>query len=408
MPQLFSLLVLLFFFLATAPAQAEPTVIVLSLDGVRSDYPERASLPALERVAREGMRADRMRPVFPANTFPNAVSLATGTHPDKHGIVDNRFWDRDRGLYDYGNDASWLDAEPLWAAAERQGVWAATYYWVGSETPWRGQASHYVKAPYDRNVGEQEKVDQILAWLALPENERPGLIMSWWGGADYAGHRFGPDAPEVVEALKEQDAQLARLLAGIDARGGWDDVTLLVVSDHGMLAIESKFSLADLLKEAGIAARVEERSSVAHIFLKDPDDADRAERVIAGEKGLHAYRPDTLPEALRLVHPRRSGDVIVLIDPPRAFGKTPLWQGAYLFWRRLSDSDAKLGTHGYDPSRADMGTIFYAMGRGVTPGHREREVRSIDVAPTVAGLLGIDPPSSSEGAPIVGVGPGPN
>ena len=81
---------------------AKPTVILLSLDGVRHDYPERMRLPAFERMEKEGMRVARMRPVFPSNTFPNHVALATGTYPDRHGILDNRFWDRERGLYDYG------------------------------------------------------------------------------------------------------------------------------------------------------------------------------------------------------------------------------------------------------------------------------------------------------------------
>ena len=204
MARTFFLTVLLTLSLGAADALADPTVIVLSWDGVRSDYPERTSLPGLERMERKGMRAKRMTPVFPSSTFANHVSLATGTYPDRHGIVDNRFWDRERGLFDYGNNADWLDAEPLWASAERQGVRAATHYWVGSETPWRGQASHYVKAPFDGSVGEAEKVDQILSWLDLPAPERPGLIMGWWHGADGAGHRYGPDSPEVTQALQEQ------------------------------------------------------------------------------------------------------------------------------------------------------------------------------------------------------------
>ena len=408
MARLLSFLIILLVLASPGRSQAEGTVIVLSWDGVRSDYPERASLPGLERMARDGMRAGRMRPVFPASTFANHVSLATGTYPDRHGIVDNRFWDRDRGLYDYGNgngnDASWLEAEPLWAAAERQGVRAATYYWVGSETPWRGQASHYVKAPFDGDVSESKKVDQILAWLDLPEDKRPGLIMSWWHGADYAGHRFGPDAPEIIEALEQQDAQLMRLFAGIDARGGWSDITLLVVSDHGMTAIESRFSLADLLEKESIAARVQKGCSVAHVFLKDGGDLQRAQAAIASKKGLHVYRPDTLPQSMRLAHPRRNGDLIVLIDPPRCFGNTSFWREAYLGWRRLTGPHAQFGAHGFDPTLPEMGTIFYALGQGVTPGHREEEVRTIDVAATVSGLLGIDPPSSSEGSPIAGVG----
>ena len=62
--------------------------------------------------------------------------MATGTYADVHGIVDNRFYDREKGVYSYSSDADWLQAEPLWIAAERQGVKAATYFWVGSESPW--------------------------------------------------------------------------------------------------------------------------------------------------------------------------------------------------------------------------------------------------------------------------------
>ena len=404
MRRLFFLLAFLTLGLGPARVDAEPTVILLSWDGVRWDYPERTSLPALERMEREGMRAKRMTPVFPASTFANHVSLATGTYPDRHGIVDNRFWDRERGLYDYGNDANWLEAEPLWAAAERQGVKAATFFWVGSETPWRSQTTHYTKGPFDSGIGEAEKVDQILAWLDLPAPDRPQLIMGWWHGADGAGHRFGPDSPEVTAALRDQDAQLGRLLAGIDARGAWNDVTLIIVSDHGMLAIEDTFSLSGLVEDEGIQARVEERSSVAHIFLESPEDRGRLETRLAQEPGLHTYRPETLPKELRLSHPTRNGDLIVLIDPPRIFRKGEFWTDAYILWRQFWIDQPKFGAHGFDPHHPEMGTVFYALGRGVTPGHSEAEVRTIDVAATVAGLLQIEPPAQNEGRPITGVG----
>ena len=73
--------------LAASPARAgAPTVILLSWDGTRWDYPDRRKLPALERMAREGVRAERLIPVFPTSTFPNHVSLATGAPVDRHGI----------------------------------------------------------------------------------------------------------------------------------------------------------------------------------------------------------------------------------------------------------------------------------------------------------------------------------
>ena len=47
--------------------------------------------------------------------------------------------------------------------------------------------------------------------------------MAYWHGADTIGHRRGPDSDAVVDQIFEQDAQLVRLLDGIDARHLWDD-----------------------------------------------------------------------------------------------------------------------------------------------------------------------------------------
>ena len=127
----------------------QPIVVLLSWDGMRHDYLDRAEFPALARLAAEGVRAERLVPVFPSSTFPGHVSMATGTYPDRHGIIDNTFLDPVRGRYAYEADANWVEAEPLWIAVERQGIKAATYFWVGSESDWHEQRSTYRMAPFD-------------------------------------------------------------------------------------------------------------------------------------------------------------------------------------------------------------------------------------------------------------------
>jgi len=374
------------------PAARDDTVIVISLDGVRHDYLDRAPFPAFARIAREGLRAGRLIPVYPANTFPGHVSLATGATPAVHGIVDNRFWDRARNeRFDYSNDARWIDAEPLWAAAERQGVHAATFFWVGSETDWRGVGARYRVAPFDAKVGEAEKVARILAWLDLPPRDRPRLVMSYWHGADDAGHANGPDSPEVAVALAEQDRELGRLLAGLDARGAWSHTTLFVVSDHGMTKVGPSVPLAQALRSAKVSAHVEPSSSVAHVFLENPSDLARAERALAELAGVHVDRREALPASLHLSHPTRTGDLVVRADPPYTLGKSGL------------TGRGPRGMHGYSPEHPDMAGIFLAIGRGVPAGAKLEEVRMIDVAPTAARLLGIDPPRNAEGRAVAAI-----
>lgn len=377
-------LVFLFCAAASAAATDLPVVIVLSWDGTRYDFPERAKTVALARMQRDGSRAERLVPVFPSSTFPNHVSLATGTYADRHGIIANRFTDRAGRTFEYSNDASWIEAEPLWVTAERQGVRAATYYWVGSETDWRGRGASYRKAPFDSSVGEAAKVDQILAWLDLPEAARPRLILSWWHGCDHVGHEDGPDSPEIAVQLVAQDAQLARLFAGLDARKAWEHTTVIVTSDHGMTASTEAVAVRATLETATIPARVENGGGEAQVFLDDPAQRDAALAALAKLDGLAAYTPERLPAGFRSFFPGRSGDLTLVATPPRVLAQAR--SGRLL-----------RGAHGYDPALPEMGAIFYALGRGVPAGAKLGVVRAIDVAPTAAALLGIAPPAQSEG-----------
>ena len=108
--------------LAVSPAHSargeeRPVVILLSWDGTRHDYPERVKTIALARMQREGARAARITPVFPSSTFPNHVSLATGTYVDRHGI--SRTSSRASRAVRIQQRSELDQAEPLWIAASQ-------------------------------------------------------------------------------------------------------------------------------------------------------------------------------------------------------------------------------------------------------------------------------------------------
>ncbi len=367
-----------------------PAVILLSLDGVRADYPDRGALPGFARLAREGARAEKLEPVFPPITFPSHVTLATGAAVERHGIVANDFRDAVRGRFHYVNDASWQEAEPIWVAAERQGVPSALFFWVGSEGPWQGTSARIYEHPFDSGVSEAKKVDRILSWLDLPPAQRPRLVLSWWHGADAAGHRFGPDSAAVNAALAEQDAQLVRLLEGLDAREAWADTTLVLVSDHGMADVSEGVSLGGVLAGKGIEAQVIPSGGIASIHLADASKREEARAALAALPGVEVFPSDALPAAWRYGPARRLGDLVAVTSPPRVFREGTLERVAATLGRRR-------GAHGYDAKRADMGGIFFAIGRGVVAGTKLPPVSSLDVAPTVARLLGIEPPRDAEG-----------
>ena len=96
--------------------------VILSLDGGRWDYPRHFHMPFLDSLASVGVSA-RMEPSYPASTFPNHYTMATGLVPDHHGIVNNTFWNPETDyIYAIKDPVARFDpryylGEPIWITA---------------------------------------------------------------------------------------------------------------------------------------------------------------------------------------------------------------------------------------------------------------------------------------------------
>lgn len=379
-------------------APAPPTVILISLDGTRVE--DARQMPALRRVAQRGIGPVPMRPVFPTNTFPNHVSLVTGVSPVVHGIVNNTFRDPERGGFRYESDPTWIEVEPLWSWLAGEGIRSAAFHWVGSEGTWRTGRGPAEWRAFDASVPEAEKVRQILAWLDADAPDRPQFITAWFRGADAAAHRDGPDSTAARKRLEQQDAALGRLFDGIGARRLWDATTVLLVSDHGMTEVERTVDLAAALERAGLRAWVYGGGGFATVWTaRGGDDVGRVLEV-ATSLGLEAWRPGSRPDD-PADHPR-FGEVVALAPIGTGIVRADASQHP--------DERRELrGSHGYSPAAPTMQAFFAAIGRGVEPGYAADGVRVLDVAPTIARLLGREPAPWVEGRALAlestGAGP---
>src|SRR5262249_11293645 len=80
------------------------------------------------------------------------------------------------------------------------------------------------------------RVDQVLAWLDLPSEERPAFVSLYFEQADVAAHSYGPDSLQLNEALVTIDAALGHLVRGLRERHRYEATNLVILSDHGMSA----------------------------------------------------------------------------------------------------------------------------------------------------------------------------
>ena len=368
-------------------------MVLVSFDGFRPDYLERVETPAFDRLIRTGIIADGLISVFPSLTFPAHYSIATGLYPEHHGIVGNRFHDpvsnsdfdyRDR---DDAGDGRWWGGEPIWVTAETQGMVSAALFFPGTEadiheirpTHWR---------PYDSSFRNTDRVQQALEWLVAPPPERPHLVTLYFSLVDGIGHRSGPDGPQLTGAISAADRLLGQLLDGIERMPHGDQVYVVVVSDHGMAAIDPERQVV-LPEIAGLrGVRRVSNGPVVSLYLDGDDERGRQIRddVNTGTTLATAYLRRDVPEHLHYrAHPR-IGDVVVIPE-----------EGASVRFR--SDSAPPLGMHGWDPTLVSMHGIFLIRGPGLSPGQHIGPFESVDIYPLLAQVLGLNPPSDLDGHP---------
>jgi predicted AlkP superfamily pyrophosphatase or phosphodiesterase len=377
-------------FLIAAPVRAaeRAPVILISIDGFRADYALRGLTPTLAALAAEGAWArEGMRPSFPVNTFPNHYTLVTGLRPDQHGITDNTLFDEARpgvkfNMYarDQVEDRFWWDGgEPVWVTAERAGVKTATMFWPGSEAPVRG-VRPTTWFPYQESLPAFDRVDRLLGWLDLPKADQPRFLTLYFEAVDTIGHRMGPDSPELNAALVETDAALARLVAGLRARGLYDRVNLIVVADHGMapVARERSVFLDDLVPGGGVRSIT--LGSVAGLIAETP----AAEAAIVGKHDhVECWRKADLPARFRYgTHPR--------IPPIICLSETG-WALTTRESFARSAGTKRAGAHGFDPEAVEMRALFIAHGPAFRPGVTLPVFDNVSVYPLLMRLLGLTP-----------------
>ena len=377
-----------------------PIVILVSIDGWRWDYVERHRPRTIGRLAAGGVRAEGLIPVFPSKTFPNHYTIVTGQYPNRHGIVSNNMLDPGlHGRFTLSNrvvqqDTRWWGGEPLWVTAERQGQSAATMFWPGSDVEIAGRRPTYWR-PFDNKLPNAARVDQLTTWLQQPEPRRPTFLTLYFSTIDTVGHDYGPESPELAEAVHAIDREIARLVAAVESAGLTGRTNFVLVSDHGMAALSPDRAIVlddyldmadvDLVDSSPLAGLNPRRITAGAIYgaLKDKHPS------------LRVFMRDALPPEYRLRdHPRLPAVIGVADD------------GWHVTTRAaLADEDKEFpaGTHGYEPRHRSMHGLFIASGPQFRRGLVVPAFENVHLYALLCEVLGLRP-ASNDGDPKVTAG----
>ncbi len=387
-----SLLMFWVFIGCSGLSQKDKYVVVLSLDGFRPDYLDKAHTPTFDSLARVGVRSS-LRPCFPSVTFPNHYSLATGLHPNNHGLVNNSFYDSELDAVYRISDRKAVETpdfyfgEPIWNTAEKQGVHAASYFWVGSETAIQGMQPSIWKK-FDSTVPYRDRADSVVAWLQLPEKIRPHLIMWYIEEPDAAGHNYTPDSVATYRMVEHLDSVLHHFFTEVRKLEQFEQIDFIVLSDHGMATYypENYVNLYDYLPIDSFYYAFE---GIPTMLYPKETYLETAYEKLKSIPNITVYKREEMPERFVYGSNPRIGNLVVLPDV-----------GTYVQFREIPAP--KLGgAHGYDNFAPEMEALFIAAGPSFKKGEVFPVMANVNVYPLIALLLNLEPAKNDGDVEIV-------
>src|SRR5690348_14380553 len=262
--------------------KAKPAILIL-IDGLTPSMLEATDAPTLRFLLEHGSYR-RALSTFPSLTPVCLASVATGGHPDVHGIPHLVWWHRqEQRLVEYGSSFGALvaaglgrgirdtivnlnerhlleSAQTVYEALEDAGLTTAAI----NITTYRGRNRHVSTVPglgavhgpkhfFFYSVYESDRTGAPVAWRNrsggsidayagqvgrwLVTRDAFDLLVFYLPDYDYASHALGPNAAH--EALARADAAIAAL---VEAAGGRDEFldryAVVLCSDHGQSRVE--------------------------------------------------------------------------------------------------------------------------------------------------------------------------
>ncbi len=285
----------------------------------------------------------------------------------------------------------------------------------------RSVASELAATPFG-DVLALQFAEALISAEGLGSDGVPDLLLLSCSAADYIGHRFGPYSHEVQDYYLRLDRELGRFMAGLDARLGPGGYVLALSADHGVLPLPEEANLRG--HHAARRVLAEDYRSVATTAVAQVLAAHGLSNTVLqhlGEDGvwldITALPASLTPADLRRAIAEALGRLDFVADaftseelssaapPQRPFlreyqrsyypGRSPDVHMRHKQWH-LVDARSHGTNHGMPYAHdTHVPVIFY--GAGVRAGQHTHRVHTVDVAPTLAALLGVQVPVEIDG-----------
>ena len=412
---------------------------MISIDGLAAFHVVNAALdlPNIRALAAAGVRATS-ETVFPSVTHPAHTTLITGTTPRHHGVINNRLVDRRTGnrlhITNLPRRES-IKVPTLFDAVHQQGRRTAALFWPETKDD-TSIDDNFAEVFDDKEMADPAAISPALmaelrkarvpidsyfsfyddpfgqgaADLALTQAaayilkaRQPALLALHLLITDKVQHEFGPDHYLSHAALTAADHCVGLIRQAVEESGLADRTTIIVAADHGFVTVRDELNLAPVLEDAALKGRVRWAADGWYVWGELLPEFNAARDGAALERVL--TRASATSGVARIVRPGEFG----ALGYPE-YGESPYVPGHYLIAGDIkthlvldpgsSDTRRRLRTrayhgHGYFPEDAAMHAALVLSGAGIAQNRSIGHVRNVDVAPTIARLLGVELPKAT-------------
>lgn len=406
-------------------------VVLISVDGFAAYHleNEKLALPNLRQLIKNGVWAKSSQTIFPSVTHPSHATLITGVSPRKHGVLDNEMVNRETGesyAVTTRTHQQAIHAPTLFDAAHDAGLTTAAFAWPetrgdssldfnilhGHDELKKSEVSasllqtlrdanvpidtYYDIAPLGTMVGGYR--DFILAQSAavIIKSQRPALTAVYFALTDKIQHAFGPDHYLSHAALTQTDYHIGMIIKAVKEAGMEDRTTFLIVADHGFHTVTKEVNIYPLVKASGLADKVKLHGGGWNIFLETTTAYSKKHDSAALNtlfaklmkiKGMHRIVRNEEFHEIGYPHyeedPHVRGQYIIIPDINTYLVVDTSSTSAQPRERKPSHS------HGYLPDHPRMFPALVLSGNGIRRGQRIGSVHNLDIAPTIADILGL-------------------
>ena len=437
-------------------------VVIAVFDGLRPDRISEELTPNLHRFVTGGLWYREARSVFPSMTRVATTSFATGSHPTRHGIVNNAFFhpaidggeslDTSRTAHiraaDAWHDGEFVEAKGIGCALAAAGKRLAVVHSGSAGSAWllshrARELGHWTFSIHGRDHsdtpeavdlaverfgplpgGKTPKLDEasyatrVLTEMVLPE-VKPDVAIIWYSEPDTSYHFHEIGSRESATATAHVDACFGEIVDAVRASDQADETLLIVMSDHGQIATTSAFDLVDALREKGFAAGF--RAEPGTEVLVTPGSAAGLTLVNGDLSRLQALGGALMemPETgLLFCGTGETGEPIIDGAFDRALVGVDHPRSPDIYW--LGRSSTEADQHGLAGAGLYTTGVNVPVGGGMHGGLNPFEMNTLlafggvnmpvacvndhanltDIVPTVLAVLGVDRPDTMTGVPL--------